>query len=103
MRVSQLISIAGATLVLGAFAALQFRRTHAHGRPYLAANVLGSAFLAAAAVLEGLWAFVTLNTVWALVSLRGLSRTRGAPGGLAAADPNQRAGEAGSADRPAEG
>jgi hypothetical protein len=75
VRVSQLISIAGAILVLGAFAALQFRRTHAHGRPYLAANVLGSALLAAAAFLEGLWAFVTLNTVWGLVSLRSFVRS----------------------------
>jgi hypothetical protein len=103
VRVSQLISIVGAALVLGAFAALQFRRTHAYSRPYLAANVLGSAFLAAAAVLEGLWAFVTLNSVWALVSLRGLFRTGATPGGLAAADPDQRPGEVGSTDRPAEG
>jgi hypothetical protein len=36
--------------------------------------VLGSGLLATAAVLEGLWAFVTLNTVWGLVSLRGLFR-----------------------------
>ena len=75
MRVSQLISIVGAALVLGAFGALQFRRTHAHSRPYLTANVLGSAFLAAAAGLEGLWAFVTLNSVWALVSLRSFVRS----------------------------
>jgi hypothetical protein len=74
VRASQLISIAGAILVLGAFAALQFHRTDTHGRPYLAANVLGSGLLATAAVLEGLWAFVTLNTVWGLVSLRGLFR-----------------------------
>jgi hypothetical protein len=103
VRVSQLISIAGAALILGAFAALQFRRTSAHGRLYLSANVLGSAFLTAAAVLEGLWAFVTLNAVWGVVSLRGLFRTGGAPGEVAAADPTEGAGEVGSADRPAEG
>jgi hypothetical protein len=34
--------------------------------------VAGSLLLALAAVLEGLWAFVTLNTVWGLVSLRSL-------------------------------
>ena len=103
MRVSQLISIVGAALVLGAFAALQFRRTHAYSRPYLAANVLGSAFLAAAAVLEGLWAFVTLNSVWALVSLRGLFRSSRRPGVAAAADPYQAPDEVGSPDRPAPG
>lgn len=75
MGLSQPVSIAGAALVLGAFAALQFRRTHAYSRPYLVANVVGSAFLAAAAALEGLWAFVTLNSVWGLVSLRSLFRT----------------------------
>ena len=103
MRVSQLISIAGAALILGAFAALQFRRTNAHGRLYLSANVLGSAFLTAAAVLEGLWAFVTLNAVWGVVSLRGLFRTGGAPGEVAEADPGQAPAEVESPDRTAEG
>ena len=70
MEASQLISIAGAIMVLGAFAALQFRRLDPESLPYLVLNVLGSALLALAAGLEGLWAFVTLNTVWGLVSLR---------------------------------
>ena len=70
MLASQAISIVGAVLVLGAFAALQFRLVGPAHRGYLAANVLGSACLAIAAVLEGLWAFVALNTIWGLVSLR---------------------------------
>jgi hypothetical protein len=69
---SQVISIAGAALVLGAFAALQFRWTGPTGLWYLVANVLGSGLLAVAAAIEGLWAFVVLNTVWGLVSLRSL-------------------------------
>jgi hypothetical protein len=69
---SQWISIAGAAMVLGAFAALQFRRVEPHSISYLSLNVAGSLLLALAAVLEGLWAFVTLNTVWGLVSLRSL-------------------------------
>jgi hypothetical protein len=69
---SQLISIGGAALVLGAFAALQFRRTGPLGVWYLVANVAGSVLLALAAGIEGLWAFVVLNTVWGLVSLRSL-------------------------------
>ena len=72
MEISQLISIAGAAMVLGAFAALQLKRAHPFGPVYLALNVAGSACLALAAVLEGLWAFVTLNTVWGLVSVRSL-------------------------------
>lgn len=70
MEPSQLISIAGAVMVLGAFAALQFRKLGPETLPYLSLNVVGSALLALAAGLEGLWAFVTLNTVWGLVSLR---------------------------------
>jgi hypothetical protein len=71
---SQFVSIAGAAMVLGAFAALQLRRAHPFGTGYLALNVAGSACLAVAAGLEGLWAFVVLNTVWGLVSVRSLAR-----------------------------
>ena len=74
MDPSQWISIAGAVMVLGAFAALQFRKVDPEDRSYLVLNVLGSGLLAVAAGLEALWAFVTLNTVWGLVSLRSLVR-----------------------------
>jgi hypothetical protein len=70
--VSQAISIVGAVMVLGAFATLQFRVVGPTHRGYLAANVVGSVCLAVAAGLEGLWAFVALNTIWGLVSLRSL-------------------------------
>jgi hypothetical protein len=40
------------------------------GRPYALLNLVGSALLAGVAASEELWAFVVLNTVWALVSLR---------------------------------
>ncbi len=59
-------------MVLGAFAALQFRWVHPLEVRYLLLNVAGSAFLATAAVIEQLWAFVVLNTVWGAVSLRSL-------------------------------
>ncbi len=72
MDASQWISIAGAIMVLGAFAALQFRKVRPEDRSYLVLNVLGSGSLAAAAVMEALWAFVVLNTVWGMVSLRSL-------------------------------
>ena len=72
MNASQWISIAGAIMVLVAFGALQFRRLGPMDVSYLVLNAAGSALLALAAGLEGLWAFVTLNTVWALVSLRSL-------------------------------
>jgi hypothetical protein len=72
VRASQAISIVGAVLVLGAFGALQFRMVDPAHRGYLAANILGSGSLAVAATIEGLWAFVALNTIWGLVSLRSL-------------------------------
>jgi hypothetical protein len=96
---SQLISIAGAALVLGAFAALQFRWTGPMGVWYLVANVVGSACLALAAGFEGLWAFVTLNSVWGLVSLRSLwvvlRRSERPAGRLAESDAAQRPGDPG--------
>lgn len=67
-------------MVLGAFAALQLRRAQPFGLVYLSLNVLGSACLALAAWLEGLWAFVVLNTVWGLVSVRSLVRVLGGRG-----------------------
>jgi hypothetical protein len=73
VEASQWISIAGAIMVLGAFAALQFRKVQPMDVPYLLLNVFGSGLLALAAGIEGLWAFVTLNTVWGLVSLRSLT------------------------------
>jgi hypothetical protein len=72
LRASQAISIVGAVLVLAAFGALQFRVVGPTHRGYLAANILGSGSLAVAATIEGLWAFVALNTIWGLVSLRSL-------------------------------
>jgi hypothetical protein len=84
LDVVQVISIAGAAMVLGAFAALQFRKVGPRNPVYLVLNVLGSGCLAAAAALETLWAFVVLNSVWGLVSLRSLvqvgsERRRSAP------------------------
>ena len=63
-------------MVLGAFGALQFKKLGPNDFLYLLLNLVGSACLALAAGLEGLWAFVTLNTVWGLVSLRSLLITR---------------------------
>ena len=72
MEASQLVSIAGAAMVLGAFAALQFRKLRPQDVFYLLLNLVGSVCLAVAAGIEGLWAFVVLNTVWGLVSVRSL-------------------------------
>jgi hypothetical protein len=68
----QLIQVAGALLILTAFAAVQFERMRPDSRVYLALNLVGSAILAVLALVESQWGFVLLETVWAVVSAWGL-------------------------------
>lgn len=69
----QVISAVGAAAILFAFWALQTRRMRAEQRAYQLTNLLGAALLAAAAFMTRSWAFVVLNTVWALVALWSLA------------------------------
>lgn len=75
----QLVQIAGALLILSAFAAAQFGAMDPHSRSYLVLNLVGSAVLAVLALEERQWGFLLLETVWAVVSLWGLIRVRRAP------------------------
>ena len=76
----QLVQIAGALLILSAFAAQQLGRMRADSRTYLLLNLVGSVVLAALALREEQWGFVLLETVWALVSAWSLWRlARGLP------------------------
>jgi predicted solute-binding protein len=78
--VDQLIQIAGAVMILLAFAALQLGRTTAASKPYLVLNLIGSAVLAALAVHEEQLGFLLLEGVWAIVSAWSLWRViRGLP------------------------
>lgn len=70
-------SLAGAALVLWAFAAVQFGRMAPTSPVYLGLNFAGSVLLATVAGFAGLWGFVVLNAVWAAVSARGLGRALG--------------------------
>lgn len=68
----QVIQIAGALLILTAFAAVQFERMRPDSRVYLALNLAGSVVLAALAWVESQWGFLLLEGVWAIVSAWGL-------------------------------
>ena len=65
----QLVQIAGALMILAAFAALQLGRIRANSRLYLWLNLVGSAILAGLAWHEEQWGFLLLEGVWAIVSL----------------------------------
>lgn len=68
----QVVQVVGALLILVAYAAAQFGAMDQHSRAYLALNLVGSAILAGLAWEERLWGFLLLETVWAVVSFRGL-------------------------------
>lgn len=67
------MQIAGALLILVAFAASQLGAMDPHSRPYLILNFLGSLVLAVLAWRERQWGFLLLESVWAAVSLWGLT------------------------------
>lgn len=68
----QLVQIAGALLILAAYAASQLGAMDPRSRGYLALNLLGSAILAVLAWNQRQWGFLLLECVWAVVSLLGL-------------------------------
>ncbi len=76
----QVVQIIAALLVLAGFLAAQADLLDEHSYPYLVPNAVGSAALAATAVLTAKWGFLFLEGVWALVSLWGIAgRLRAAP------------------------
>ena len=76
----QVVQVAGALMILAAFAALQLGRISAVSRGYLVLNLVGSVILAVLALHEEQWGFVLLETVWAIVSAWSLVQVlRGRP------------------------
>ncbi len=76
----QLFEVAGAVMILVAYALAQFRGLDRHGHPFLLLNLVGGAILAVLAGLHQQWGFFLLQVVWTIVALWGLLvlRRRGA-------------------------
>ncbi len=68
----QAVAVAGAILVLLAFALQRFNRISADSFAYLILNFTGGALLCWAAVNTGQLGFILLEGTWALISLIGL-------------------------------
>ena len=70
----QVVQVAGALLILAAFAAAQFGWLGTSSRLYLWLNLVGSIILAVLAWYEEQWGFLLLEGVWAIVSAWSLVR-----------------------------
>jgi hypothetical protein len=70
----QVVQVAGAVLILLAYAASQFGRLDVDSRLYLWPNLVGSIILATLAWHERQWGFLLLEGVWAIVSAWSLTR-----------------------------
>ena len=70
----QLISVAGAILILLPFAGSQLGRLSPHSLAYQLMNLVGAASLATVAVIEVQYGFILLEGIWTIVSAIGLAR-----------------------------
>jgi hypothetical protein len=68
----QITQMIGSVLILAAFAAAQQGWLDQRSKTYLVLNLVGSAVLSAAALIERQWGFLLLEGVWAIVSVAGL-------------------------------
>jgi hypothetical protein len=68
----QAIQIAGALLILIAFAAAQVGWMDQKSAVYLILNLAGSTVLGVQATMHREWGFVLLESAWALISAAGL-------------------------------
>ena len=70
----QWISLAGAQLILGAYALNQFGRADREDLFYILMNLVGSGILTVVAIREVQAGFILLEGAWALLSLYALIR-----------------------------
>lgn len=72
----QVVSVAGALMILAAYLALQTGRLGREDRLFNALNFFGSALLTWVAVVDRRVGFIMLEAIWALLSLPGMLRPR---------------------------
>jgi hypothetical protein len=70
----QLISLAGAAMVLAGYLGLQRGWTRREDRVYNALNLVGSCLLLYVAIVDRRMGFIVLEGAWALLSLPGTLR-----------------------------
>ena len=80
--IDQLVSLAGAALILAAYVALQRGWLTRETRQYNALNLVGSLLLTYAAVRDWNLGFIILEGSWALLSLPGTFRAAGKSEGV---------------------
>lgn len=68
----QVISILGAVLVLGAYAASQMDRLGPHSYGYLLMNLCGAGALTVSAIATGQAGLILVEGAWTLISVVGL-------------------------------
>jgi hypothetical protein len=73
----QILSVAGALLILIPFAGSQLGRLATESMTYQLMNLVGATALTLVAVVERQYGFILLEGTWAVVSLVGIARVRG--------------------------
>lgn len=71
-----ILGIVGATLVLAAFALLEFNKLKNTDQAYDFLNLVGALLLSASASLGEAWAFLVLNLIWSAVALKDLLKSK---------------------------
>jgi hydrogenase-4 membrane subunit HyfE len=71
---SQIVSVIGSLIILGAYFALQRKMLRAEQRAYSALNLVGAGLLTGVAIVEAQVGFLLLQVTWALLSLAALLR-----------------------------
>lgn len=74
--VYQVVSLAGAIVILFAFAAQQFRRLSSETRTYQSLNLIGGFCLFVAALDARQYGFILMEGSWTAISAWGLWRLR---------------------------